>query len=100
MILPILSLIAGVAFIAGGIYFLSEKFLQKINEATPNLNEESIRKNTFRAKGTGYVSFSVGALTFVFAIMLFMFPALATALALFYMIMLVFAFLSLVIIYR
>lgn len=80
IVLIILSFLAGISFIAAGIYFLSKK--------DP------------RAKGTAFVSLALGALTIVFASMIIAFPTIAAPLALTYMIFLIFAFLALVIIYR
>lgn len=100
LIFTILSFIAGAGFIAAGIYFLGPKFLEKLNEADPEKSEKSARRNAFRAKGTGLVALSVGALTLVFAAMLIVFAPIAAALALVYMIILVLAFAALVVVYR
>lgn len=100
LVFTILSFIAGAGFIAAGIYFLGEKFVQKLNDADPEKSELSERRNAFRAKGTGLVALSVGALTLVFAAMLIVFTPIAAALALTYMILLVLAFAALVVIYR
>lgn len=100
MILFILSLIAGIAFIAAGIYFISEKFLQKLNAASPDSTETSLRKNEFRAKGAGYVAISLGAFTIVWGIFLISFPAFSNILALIYMIFLVIALAVLMIAFR
>lgn len=100
LIFTILSFLVGLGFIFSGIYFLSEKFLEKLNEADPEKSEKSARRNAFRAKGTGLVALSVGALTLAFAAMLIVFAPIAAALALVYMIILVLAFAALVVVYR
>lgn len=100
MILFILSLIAGIAFVAAGIYFLSEKFLQRLNSASREKTEASLQKNSFRAKGSGYVAISLGAFTIVWAILLICFPAISNLLALIYMIFLVVALAILMIAFR
>ena len=100
MILSILSIIAGVAFAAAGVYFLSGSYLNKINEATPEKSPENLAKNKLRAKTSGYVGLGIGALTIIFGIMLMMFPTIAPALALAYMILLMIACIVLVVVYK
>ena len=100
IVLIILSFLAGISFIAAGIYFLGPKFVNKLNEADPEKSENSAKRNSFHAKGTGLVALSVGALTIVFASMIIAFPTITAPLALTYMIFLIIAFLALVIIYR
>lgn len=92
IILFILSLIAGIAFFAIGFYFLSQKFLSKLNESSFDKSSESQTKNLFRSKGCGYTTLALGAITLIWGIFLFMFPALAPVLALIYMILLIAAF--------
>lgn len=94
-ILIILTFVMGIAFCAIGIYFLSQKFLNKLNEASPKKSEESFKHNSFRAKGSGYVSLSLGALTLIWGIFFILLPQIIPILALIYMIFLVAAFLVL-----
>ena len=94
IILGILALLAGLVFIAAGIYFLSQKFLDKINES------KNDRKNAFRAKGSGLTAISLGVLTLVWGLMLFTFPQIAAPLALVYMIFLIAAFGCLMLIFK
>lgn len=94
IILGILAIIAGLAFITCGIYFLSQKFLDKINES------KNDRKNAFRAKGSGITAISLGFLTIIWGLMLFTFPQIAAVLALVYMIFLIGAFASLMLIFK
>ena len=71
MILVILSFIAGLAFLAAGIYFLTPGFLEKMNF-----------RNT---KAISYVALGLGALTLVWGFMLLSFPQAQSILALIYM---------------
>ena len=96
----ILSIIAGAAFIAVGIYFLSSRFLQKLNEAAADKSEEACKKNAFRAKGSGLTALSLGVLTLVWGLMLFTFPQIAAPLALVYMIFLIAAFGCLMLVFK
>ena len=98
----VLSLMAGAAFNAVGIYFLSSKFLDKLNEASPKNDEDDSlkRKNAFRAKGSGYTSLALGALTLVQALLLFTFPAAASWLSLIYLFFIMIAVLILVFVFR
>ena len=91
ILLVILAFLAGLAFIGTGIYFLSGSFLEKLN-ASSAADEESKRKNAFRAKGIGMTAISLGALTIVWAAMLLSFPQIAAALGLVYMFFLIGAF--------
>jgi len=100
MLLSILSIIAGLAFISAGIYFLSGKYLNKLNEATPEQTSENLAKNKLRAKASGYVGLGIGALTIMFGIMLFLFPGISAALALTYMIILMISCIILVAVYK
>lgn len=81
----IFSGIMSLVFIAVGIYFLSERFLEKLNESSPVKTEEAFKKNKFRSKGCGLVSLSLGFLTVVWIAIIFTFPAMLTILALIYM---------------
>ena len=118
----VLSIIAGAAFIAVGIYFLSSRFLQKLNEASaplPENNSEAadiknsaqatelqasrealICKNAFRAKGSGYTTLALGALTLVQAFLLFTFPIAASWLSLIYLFFVMAAVLVLVFVFK
>lgn len=87
-----MSLFAGIAFIAIGIYFLSAKFSNKLLESNPDKDEKSQRRMVFRAKGSGYTALSIGALTIMWGIMIFTFPQTISVLALIYMILLIIAF--------
>ena len=91
VVLIILAFVAGLAFIGTGIYFLSGSFLEKLN-ASSAADEESKRKNAFRAKGSGMTAISLGALTLVWGLMVLSFPQIAAALGLAYMFFLIAAF--------
>ncbi len=71
MILVILSFIAGLAFLAAGVYFLTPGFQNKMN-----------LKNT---KAISFVALGLGALTLVWGAMLITFPQAQSILALIYM---------------
>ena len=86
MILAILCFIAGAAFCAAGVYFLLPGFLDKLNEAASDKSPETQRRNTLRAKASGYVALGLGALTLVLAFMLISFPQITSPLVLVYMI--------------
>ena len=92
--LGILAIIAGISFIATGVYFLSRNFIDKLNKSN------SDKRNEFRARGSGLTAISLGALTLVWALMLFTFPQIALVLALVYMIFLIAAFGLLMIIFK
>ena len=92
--LGVLAVLAGIGFIATGIYFLSQKFLNKLNESNNDKN------NAFRARGSGLTSISLGVLTVVWALMLFTFPQITAALALIYMVFLIAAFAVLMVIFK
>lgn len=94
------SVIAGIGFVAVGIYFLSQAFLNKLNASAPDKSAEGKKKNEFRAKGCGFVSISLGALTLVWGLFVFMFPSLAPVLSLIYMLSLVAAFSVIVFVFR
>ena len=100
MILVILSFIAGLAFLAAGVYFLLPGYLDKLNEAASDKSPENLRKNQLRAKSSGYVALGLGALTLVFAIMLLSFPQIASPLVLVYMIFLLAAVSVLLVMYK
>ena len=100
MILIILSFIAGLAFCAAGVYFLLPGYLDKLNEATADMSPESLRKNQFRAKSSGYVALGLGALTLVLAFMLLTFPQIASAMVLVYMFFLLAAVSVLLVVYK
>ena len=61
MILAILCFIAGAAFCAAGVYFLLPGFLDKLNEAASDKSPETQRRNTLRAKASGYVALGLGS---------------------------------------
>lgn len=100
--LAVMAIIAGFSFIAAGIYFLSQKFLDKLNESAASETDADVvlRKNQFRAKGSGLTAVSLGVLTLVWALMLFSFPQIVPALALVYMIFLIGAFSALMVIFK
>ena len=100
MILSILSIIAGTVFTAAGVYFLTERYLQKMNDASPEKSQEILAKNKFRAKTSGYTGLGIGALTIMFGIMLILFPTIAPALALAYMVILMIACIILMVVYK
>lgn len=100
IILFILSLIAGIAFFAIGFYFLSQKFLSKLNDSSFDKSSESQTKNLFRSKGCGYTSLALGAITLVWGVFLFMFPTLASVFALIYMILLIVAFSIIMLVFK
>ncbi len=100
MILVILSFIAGLAFLAAGVYFLLPGYLNKLNEAASDKSPENLRKNQLRAKSSGYVALGLGALTLVFAFMLLSFPQIASPLVLVYMIFLLAAVSVLLVMYK
>ena len=92
--LGILAIVAGISFIASGVYFLSPNFIDKLNKSN------SDKRNEFRARGSGFTAISLGALTIVWALMLFTFPQIAPALALVYMVFLIAAFGVLMVVYK
>ncbi|MCQ2592305.1 MAG: hypothetical protein MJ188_05930 [Treponema sp.] len=99
--LVVMAFVAGFSFLATGFYFLSKRFLQKLNESVgPAADEKAQKHNNFRAKGCGYVSLGIGALTLVFAIFILMIPQIAVILSLVYMILLIFAFGVMMILFR
>ena len=85
ILLCIFSILMSVVFIGVGIYFMSERFLEKLNEASSVKSEEVFKKNKFRSKGCGMVSLSLGFLTIVWIAVIFTFPAILNVLALVYM---------------
>ncbi len=99
ILLAILAFLAGLAFIGTGIYFLSGSFLEKLN-ASSAADQESKRKNAFRAKGSGMTAISLGALTLVWAAMLLSFPQIAAALGLVYMFFLIGAFAVITVVFK
>lgn len=125
ILLGVLAFFAGVAFITTGIYFLSQGFLDKLNASNfpsafpsemtqhskdyansspgePGIAQGTInlKKNEFRAKGSGLTAISLGTITIVWGIMLFSFPQIASALALVYMIFLIAAFAVITLIFK
>jgi len=99
IVLLILSVLAGAGFIACGIYFLSEGFVKKLNEAVA-FDETKKKLNKFKAKGSGYMALGIGGLTLVFACFICLMPELVPVLGLVYMIILVLGFVSLTIIFK
>ena len=93
----VLSILAGAAFIAVGIYFLSSRFLKKLNEASNSNNTEG---NSFRAKGSGYTSIALGAVTLMQALLIFTFPTAASLLSLVYLFFILAAVIILVYIFK
>ena len=100
VILFILSLLMSFALIAAGIYFASEKFLNKLNEASAIKNAQAFAKNKVRAKGSAYISLGLGALTLVWAVMLMIFPGISSYLSLIYMAVLFISCVFLVFLYK
>lgn len=100
IILIILCAFAGVCFISAGIYFLSGKYLNKLNNATLEQTSQTFARNKLRAKTSGYIGLGIGALTMVFGIMLMMFPSIASALAFIYMLILMIACIILVVVFK
>ena len=88
LVLCILSVVVGIAFFVMGFYFLGGKFLRLLNESAVVKSEEMFKKNEKRAKSCGYVSMGLGGITFVWAILMFMFPSIASMLGLIYMVVL------------
>lgn len=99
ILLAVLAFVAGLAFIGTGIYFLSGSFLEKMN-ASSAADQESKRKNAFRAKGSGMTAISLGALTLVWAAMLLSFPQIAATLGLVYMFFLIGAFAVITVVFK
>ena len=100
IILFILSLIMTVILFGVGIYFLSIKFLDKLNESSAVKSAKTFAKNKSRAKGSAYVALALGAITLVWAIMLISFPQIMQILALAYMIALFICCIILVVLYK
>ncbi len=100
VLLFILSLLMSFVLIAVGIYFASEKFLNKLNESSAIKNVQTFAKNKVRAKGSAYISLGLGALTLVWAVMLIMFPGLSSYLSLIYMAVLFICCVFLVFLYK
>ena len=100
IILFVLSLIAGISFIAIGIYFHTQKFINKLNESAAVQDEVHFKLNSWRAHNSANIAIALGALTLVWAFMLFTFPQIAPALSLIYMIMLVIAFCFLNVVFK
>ena len=92
IILFVLSLIAGISFIAIGI--------NKLNESAAVQDEAHLKLNSWRAHNSANIAIALGALTLVWAFMLFTFPQIAPALSLIYMIMLVIAFCFLNVVFK
>ena len=100
LILAVLSIIAGLSFIAVGIYFLSNSFLQKLNDAVSQKSAEVFAKNKARAKGSAYTAIAFGALTLMWAAMLFMMPGSAPLLSVIYMVVLLVCCLILITLFK
>lgn len=100
IILLILSLIMGIVFFVAGFYFLSKKYIIKLNEATPDKSPEKLKKNEIRSKGCGYVAFGVGGITLTWAFLMFLMPSAIYLLALIYMIFLIIAFIFISYVFR
>ena len=88
IILAVLSFIAGITFLSIGFYFIGEKFLNLLNEALPQKTEEALKKNTKRAKSSGYIAMGLGGLTIVWGVLMLIFPDSAAILGLTYIIIL------------
>ena len=98
-ILVVLSFLMGFVFLGVGIYFLSKKFLEKLNQASSQ-NAELLKHNQLKAKGSGYVALALGALTLVWAILFLLIPSAIPLLALIYMIFLIISFAFLTFVFR
>lgn len=85
IVLFVLSLIVGIALIGAGIYFLSKRYISKLNEASPDQEKTTLKKNELRAKVSAYISFALGALTLVWASIILVMPQMAAILAIVYM---------------
>lgn len=96
----VLGIIAGIAFIAVGFYFLSSRFLGKLNEASPVQSDEAFRKNEMRAKGSGYITLALGALTLVHSLMILTFPQVSNWLSLAYLVLVMISVLVLVFVFK
>ena len=94
LLMAVLFFISGLSFAAIGIYFLSKKFLNKLNESKQD------PKNAFRAKGSGYTAIGLGALTIVFGAFSLAFSSAATIMALIYLFILMLAVVVLIIVFR
>lgn len=100
MLIICISFVMSLIFIAVGIYFLSSRFLDKLNEASSVKSEEAFKKNKFRSKGCGLVSLSLGFLTLVWAFIIISFPMILNTLALIYMLFILSAVIALMIIMK
>lgn len=100
ILMTVLCIVSGIAFIIAGMYFLSKKFIDKLNESTPSKTDDVFKHNVFRSKGCGFISLGLGALTIVNGIMISVFPPLAVVLSFVYMIMLIIAFIVLTVVFR
>ena len=104
IVLGVLSIITGIALCAVGIYFLSQKFLQKLNDSFQSesevLSDEVKNKNAFRAKGSGLTAIALGAVTFVWGLCMLSLPQIISALVLIYMLFLIAAFLVLYFVFK
>ncbi len=92
IVLFVLCLISGIVFIAAGVYFLSNKYLEKINEVSSKNSVDYEKKNKIKCKIYGYSSIAIGALTLVWGIAVKLMPESIYILALVYMIVLVITF--------
>ena len=98
--LAVMCFFMAVVFAAMGIYFLSSRFLQKLNDASAEKSEQIIKKNRLRAKGSGYITVGLAALTLFLGILVLLFSAIAPYLAVSYMILLIIALIILIFLYR
>jgi len=99
-ILFVASILMGIMFMVAGFYFLSPKFINKLNEAAPEKSEEIFKKNRFKAKGSAYVALSIGAITLVWAALMFLMPQALNIFVLVYMVLLMIAACVLVFAFR
>ena len=100
IILAIFCFLAAVLFITAGIYFLSQKFIEKLNEASPDKSPEALKKNSSRAKGSAYISLGIGGLSLALGAISLSFPQAAPVMALTYMILLMIAVFALIFVYK
>lgn len=92
VLLFVLSLISGILFIMAGFYFLSKKYLEKMNEFSAKTKVDYKKANEKKCKIYGYSSIAIGAITAVWGIFVKLIPESVYMLALVYMIVLVIAF--------
>ncbi|MCR4954982.1 MAG: hypothetical protein K6A43_13015 [Treponema sp.] len=93
-------IVAGISFLFVGIYFSSQSFLNKLNQASPQNDPAFIKRNTLRSKGCGYTSIGLGAFTIVWGILTFIIPQAAAIFGLVYMFILILSVTAIIIMFR